>query len=108
MGDEAEYLEDIAWGEEALLGEDFYEVQEGDYNFELQYYKGIPLRLVNMDYTDRKAKRYSINDTIQKLWIPNKYLTLEGTIRPHANLDFKFRGTNIKHILKLAGVDIQL
>lgn len=36
-------------------------------NFGKQYYKGIPLNLVNRKYGDRLAKRFIINDTNQNV-----------------------------------------
>ena len=61
-------------------------------NQQVQYYKGIPLQLIaRKDYPFRKAKRFTINDTNQNVWIPNKHLLEDGTIRPGENLDYVFR-----------------
>lgn len=59
------------------------------YNFELQYYKGLPLRLVDRkDYKEKLAKRYLINDTNQNIWIPNRHLEEDGTIKEGENLEY--------------------
>lgn len=72
------------------------------YNTELQYYKGLPLRLIaRKDYKSKKAKRYAINDTNQNIWIPNKFLLEDGTIKDDANIMFVFKGAERK--LELAG-----
>lgn len=60
-------------------------------NTEIQYYKGIPLRLIDRKYGSRKAKRYTINSTNQNVWIPNKHLLPDGTIKADENLDYIFR-----------------
>lgn len=37
-------------------------------NYETQYYRGLPLKLINRkDYKVRKAKRYTINNTNQNI-----------------------------------------
>ena len=73
-------------------------------NFSMQYYRGIPLKLVDRDYREKRAKRYCINNTNQNVWIPNTLLLLDGTIRPNRNLEFIFATYNNRHILELAGV----
>lgn len=58
-------------------------------NLNTQVYKGIPLRLINRkDYHSKDAKRYVINETNQNIWIPNCYLTENGTIKPGVDLSF--------------------
>ena len=59
--------------------------------FELQDYKGIPLRLVDRKYNHLKAFRYVINDTNQNVWIPKKHCDETGKIDSNANLDYVFR-----------------
>lgn len=59
-------------------------------NYNTQYYKSIPLQLINRKYGNRKAKRYTINHTNQNVWIPNKHLTDDGTIRSGENIDYVF------------------
>lgn len=59
-------------------------------NFETQYYNGIPLNLIDRKYGSRKAKRYVINHTNQNVWIPNKHLESDGTIKEGENLDYIF------------------
>ena len=71
-------------------------------NFETQYYKGIPLQLIDRKYGDRKAKRFIINGTNQNVWIPNKHLAKDGTILAGENLDYIFR--KAQRQLELAGI----
>lgn len=71
-------------------------------NFETQYYKGIPLQLIDRKYGDRKAKRFIINGTNQNVWIPNKHLAEDGTIIAGENIDYVFRVA--KRQLELAGI----
>lgn len=71
-------------------------------NYNTQYYKGIPLQLINRKYGNRKAKRYTINHTNQNVWIPNKHLTDDGTIRSGENIDYVFLQS--KRQLEIAGV----
>lgn len=60
-------------------------------NMELQYYKGIPIRLIARKYTNMQAKRFTINETNQNVWIPNKHLEPNGTIKQGEDLDYIFR-----------------
>ena len=60
-------------------------------NYETQYYKGIPLNLVRRKYGNRNAKRFVINNTNQNVWIPNKHLKEDGTIKITENIDYVFR-----------------
>ena len=71
-------------------------------NYKTQYYKGIPLNLVKRKYGSRKAKRYVINHTNQNVWIPNKHLEPDGTIRTGENIDYVFR--QAKRKLEIAGI----
>lgn len=71
-------------------------------NFNIQYYKGIPLQLINRKYGNRNAKRFAINHTNQNVWIPNKHLTEDGTIVPGEDLDYVFR--KAQRQLTLAGI----
>lgn len=71
-------------------------------NYQTQYYKGIPLNLVKRKYGSRKAKRYVINHTNQNVWIPNKHLEPDGTIRVGENIDYVFR--QAKRKLEIAGI----
>ena len=74
-------------------------------NYQTQYYKGIPLNLVKRRYGTRKAKRYVINHTNQNVWIPNKHLETDGTIRNGEDLDCIFR--KAKRKLEIAGLEEQ-
>ena len=71
-------------------------------NYKTQYYKGIPLNLVKRKYGSRKAKRYVVNHTNQNVWIPNKHLEPDGTIRTGENIDYVFR--QAKRKLEIAGI----
>jgi len=71
-------------------------------NFKLQNYKNIPLRLIKRNYAGYKAKRFLLNDTNQNVWIPNKHLEINGTIKTGENLDYIFNKTKRK--LELAGI----
>ena len=67
-----------------------------------QVYKTIPLNLIDRKYGDRKAKRYTINGTNQNVWIPNKHLMPDGTIKPGENIDYVFR--RAQNQLTIAGI----
>ena len=71
-------------------------------NFDTQYYKGIPLNLIDRKYGNRNAKRFTINHTNQNVWIPNKHLQEDGTIVPGENIDYVFR--KAQRQLELAGI----
>lgn len=60
-------------------------------NTNIQIYKSIPIRLIVRRYGNRKAKRYTINETNQNVWIPNKHLLPDGTIKPGEDIDYVFR-----------------
>lgn len=71
-------------------------------NFEIQNYKGIPLQLINRKYGNKNAKRFAINMTNQNVWIPNKHLEKDGTIRAGENIDYIFR--KAQNQLRYAGI----
>ena len=76
-----------------------------DYNTQVQMYKNVPLKLIV--YTDAhfarlNAKRYTINNTNQNVWIPNRYLEADGTLKSNINIDFIFY--KAVNQLRLAGV----
>jgi len=71
-------------------------------NFKLQNYKNIPLRLIKRNYVGYKAKRFLLNDTNQNVWIPNKHLEINGTIKTGENLEYIFN--KAKRKLELAGI----
>ena len=64
--------------------------KEQKLNLDTQYYKGIPLNLINRNYKGYNAKRFTINHTRQNIWIPNKHLEEDGTIKENQNLDYIF------------------
>lgn len=66
-----------------------------EYNTNVQYYKGVPIKLIV--YTEKhfnrvKAKRFILGDPRykQNIWIPNCYLEEDGTIK-NVNIDFVFK-----------------
>lgn len=71
-------------------------------NFEMQYYKGIPVKLINRKYRNTKAKRFTINSTNQNVWIPDRHLMDDGTIKPSENIDYVFR-KSVRQ-LEIAGI----
>lgn len=76
------------------------------FNMDVQHYKGIPLRLICREtYLSNKAKRYAINETNQNVWIPNKHLEEDGTIKQGENLDYIFIKAAKMKKLKYAGVN---
>lgn len=78
------------------------QIKNKDLNTDMQDYKGLPLRLIaRKDYNNKHAKRYSINNTNQNVWIPNKYLEDDGTIKDGVDIMFIFR--KAQRQLELAG-----
>ena len=71
-------------------------------NYETQYYKGIPLKLIKRKYGSRKALRFTINNTNQNVWIPLKHLEENGTIKSKENIDYIFKSSFNQ--LRLSGV----
>ena len=71
-------------------------------NYGLQVYKGIPIRLIKRKYSNLNAKRFTINNTNQNVWIPNKHLQDDGTIKSNENIDYIFR--KAKNQLNIAGI----
>lgn len=71
-------------------------------NFKQQYYRNIPLRLIDRNYKNKKAKRFTINNTNQNVWIPDKHLERDGTIKAAENLDYIF--ARARRQLEIAGV----
>jgi len=69
-----------------------------------QYYEHVPLQLIpRKDYPMKAAKRFRINDTNQNVWIPNKHLERDGTLKPDQNLLYIFK--RAKKQLELAKVE---
>jgi len=71
-------------------------------NYNFQYYKGIPIKLIKRNYEGRMAYRYAINNTNQNVWIPKKHLMEDGTLIPTENIDYVFR--KAKRQLEIAGI----
>lgn len=70
-------------------------------NHQVQVYKGIALLLIKRSYDGYAAKRFTLNGTNQNVWIPNKHLLEDGTIKPNENIDYVFR--KAQRQLELAG-----
>ena len=70
--------------------------------YEIQYYKGIPIRLIKRNYYGMKAKRFVINETNQNVWIPNKHLYKSGRLKENENIDYVFRKSTNQ--LNIAGI----
>lgn len=71
-------------------------------NVSEQIYKTIRLQLIQRGYPQgQKAKRYTLGGTNQNVWIPNKHLEDDGTIKPNENIDYVFRSSPRQ--LELAG-----
>lgn len=70
-------------------------------NYAVQQYKGIALQLIARNYTGYKAKRYTLGGTNQNVWIPNKHLLEDGTIKEGEDMDYVFR--KAQRQLELAG-----
>lgn len=66
-----------------------------------QFYKGIELRIIHRSYRRHKAKRFTLNGTNQNVWIPNKHLKHDGTLKLDENIDYVFRQSTRQ--LELAG-----
>ena len=73
-----------------------------EYNISTQFYKDIPLNLIKRNYSNYNAKRFTINHTNQNVWIPNKHLLEDGTIKESENLDYIFR--KAQRQLTIAGI----
>ena len=73
-------------------------------NTEPQDYRGIQLRLIVRNYSNYKAKRFTLNGANQNVWIPNKHLEEDGTIRAGENLDYVFRKS--RNQCRIAGVEV--
>lgn len=71
-------------------------------NYELQIYKGIPIRLIKRNYSSYNAKRYTINNTNQNIWIPNRHLLNDGTIKSNEDIDYVFR--KAQNQLNISGI----
>ncbi|GAA0382494.1 hypothetical protein [Paenibacillus motobuensis] len=67
----------------------------------IQTYKGIRLELIKRNYEGYAAKRFTLGGTNQNVWIPNKHLEADGTIKAGENIDYVFR--KAQRQLELAG-----
>jgi len=76
--------------------------QDQKLNLKVQYYKGIPLQVIQRAYKHAKAKRFTLNGTNQNVWIPNKHLEADGTLKVGENIDYIFKRSYNQ--LKLSGM----
>lgn len=85
------------------------------YNTEIQYYRGIPFRLI--EYTQKhfdrlRAKRFLLNPDFeteyrtQNFWIPNCYLEEDGTLKLNVFVDWIFVKCVKANKFKYAGLEI--
>lgn len=66
------------------------------FNHADQFYKGIRLNLIKRSYHREDnaaghAKRFTLGGTNQNVWIPNKHLHPDGTLKEGENIDYVFR-----------------
>lgn len=71
-------------------------------NLSDQWYKNVPLNLIRRNYANKNAKRFVINHTNQNVWIPNKHLEPDGTIKSGENIDYVFH--RAKRQLEIANI----
>ena len=74
-------------------------------NLNPQVYKGVLLKLIDRKYDHYKAKRFTLNNTNQNVWIPNKHLLENGTIREGEDIDYVFR--KAKRQMEIAGAELR-
>ncbi len=75
-------------------------------NRAVQEYKGIRLMCIDRgDYHVKYAKRFTLNGTNQNVWIPNKHLTPDGTLKQGENIDYVFMKS--RRQCEIAGIDLK-
>lgn len=73
-------------------------------NLSPQSYKQYTFTLMaRPDYGIKKAKRFRINNSYQNVWIPNKHLEADGTIKQGENIDYIVNSYEFRHKLTLIG-----
>lgn len=65
--------------------------QDMKLNLKPQCYKGISLQVIQRSYKYKKAKRFALGGTNQNVWIPNKHLLDDGTIKAGEDIDYVLR-----------------
>ena len=75
-------------------------------NFNTQYYKGIPLQQIDRGYGQAKARRYTVNNTNQNIWIPLTYVEPNGTLKENIDIDWVL--VKERRTLEKAGVLINI
>lgn len=83
------------------------------YNRDTQYYKGIPLTLIvysEKHFEKLRAKRFILGNPKykQNVWIPNRFLEPDGTIKKNANIDFVFYKAKAQKKLEYAHLESPL
>lgn len=84
-----------------------------DLNKTVQNYRGLPLQIVfRNDYNSKRAKEYYIINkhgylTTLKIWIPNKFLYDDGTIKDDINFMFLFKDRKIYEKINAAGYEFK-
>lgn len=72
----------------------------------VQYYKGIRLELINRNYANYKARRFTLNGTNQNVWIPCKHLTKKNKIKQGEDIDYVFR--KARRQMEIAGYSLNM
>ena len=75
-------------------------------NTSIQHYKSIPIKLIKRGYGHYKAKRFALNGTNQNVWIPNKHLLEDGTLKDNENIDYVFKKS--WNQCRIAGIDLNV
>lgn len=79
------------------------------YNTSVQNYRGLPLQLSDRDdYRCKKAKEYHIISskgyfTDYKIWIPNRFLSNDGTINNQMDFMWIFKDAKVYKNVQEAG-----
>lgn len=88
-----------------IINDKKHEYNSLNRNFNTQYYKGVPLQQIDRGYGNARARRFTLNNTNQNVWIPCKHLAADGTIKANEDIDYLL--LNAKKQLELAGIEIQ-
>ncbi|MES5121350.1 hypothetical protein [Lactobacillus gasseri] len=79
------------------------------YNTEIQYYRGIPFKLITVSY---RAMRFLLNPEVdteyrtQNFWIPKCYLEADGTLKSNVFVDWIFVRCVKENKFRYAGLEI--
>lgn len=78
-------------------------------NKDIQNYRGLPLQIAfRDDYNSKRAKEYYIINkyghlTTFKIWIPNRYLSDDGTIDEEIDFMWIFKDRKVYEKITMAG-----